>query len=133
MATVKGPTRTCSVCKEIKPLDSFYRDRTKNKLRSYRCFICDKKITSRYKKKNPEVSRRSSEKYRINNKEKINKYQKSRYRKISHLLEQKRLMKRIINRMEKIRLNIEIYQLVDRHPEIFYRDEDMIGLVEWLK
>lgn len=56
-------SKACSLCKELKPLEDFYKEARVKDGRARRCKMCHIEITQKYRKKNPEVYRKASLKH----------------------------------------------------------------------
>ena len=52
--------KTCSVCKQNKPLDEFYNSKQTKDGKGYRCKSCDYKARKKWTENNPERSRQST-------------------------------------------------------------------------
>lgn len=59
--------RTCCVCKDVKPLTEFHRNRTKTKGRVYTCQACLRPRMVSYRKKNAERLKRQRATWSKNN------------------------------------------------------------------
>jgi len=97
-------TKTCSVCKEHKSIDDFYKlSKSKDGVANL-CKECDKKRyktyyqkntisiskrTRNYRKENKDSHNLSSKKYYINNKDKVNNAHKNYYKNNKHIFTQK--------------------------------------------
>ena len=51
-------TKECRVCKEVKPLDQFNRDKKNKDGKSWRCKDCHRAHTKAYREANPDVLKR---------------------------------------------------------------------------
>ena len=73
-------TKKCSKCKEVKPIGEFYKDKSKSdKLTSY-CKLCCINKELKFRLNNPEIKKQRDKTYRENNHERINEYDKKRYK-----------------------------------------------------
>ena len=52
--------KTCAVCKEIKPFDSYYNSKTAKDGKGYRCKSCDDLARRKWRENNLESSKKSS-------------------------------------------------------------------------
>lgn len=57
--------KTCTVCKEAKPVDDFYNYKATKDGKSYRCKSCDAIARAKWAKENPEKSRISDRSRRL--------------------------------------------------------------------
>ena len=56
--------KICKLCKQQKPIDKFYRDRTKREGRRNCCKLCENKLASAYRKLHADMfSRREKKRY----------------------------------------------------------------------
>lgn len=67
--------KKCTNCGEVKPLEEFYKDKSKKDGRERRCKVCKK----RYYEANREKISEQKKQYREDNREKILEYQKQYY------------------------------------------------------
>lgn len=71
--------RTCTRCKEEKPLEYFRSDRTKKDGKASNCKVCQNKATLVWQKNNPEKANEKARNWRINNPEKVREKERKRY------------------------------------------------------
>ena len=76
--------RTCNVCKELKPLEMFFKDKNRAEGRTYRCKDCERLQRREQRKNNIETFIRKDRNYYINNKEKIRLARIAWYKKNKH-------------------------------------------------
>jgi len=63
--------KNCSVCKELKPLEDFSRDKKVKDGRVSRCKVCTTEYAAAYYKKHAERLKADCAKYRADNPEKV--------------------------------------------------------------
>ena len=109
--------KRCSGCKEIKSINDFYK--SKNNKDGYRgkCKSCFNKIQKEWYKNNLVEIKKRHKRYRKNNQEKINRYQKiycKKYRKNNPTLSRKWDRKSYLKKRKniKFRLNRSIRRLI---------------------
>ena len=64
-------SKTCTICKEIKSLDDFFREKKATDGRKSRCKTCHKASVTEWKKNNPKNVRQSAKTFRTKYKDKI--------------------------------------------------------------
>jgi hypothetical protein len=64
----------CSVCKNEKDIDLFYKRKSSKDLHSNQCMACKKEINKKYYEDNSDILKPYQKEYRKNNRKKINEY-----------------------------------------------------------
>jgi len=64
-----NPLRRCCICKELKPLEAFAKDKSKSKGFSYRCKVCNRLRNRAYTRTHRRDRKQYSRDYRKNNRD----------------------------------------------------------------
>lgn len=72
-------SKKCTKCKEVKPHQDYYKDKSSKDGYAYSCIECDKKRVKKYRQENREKFRESQKKWQAKNPAKVKQYAKTNY------------------------------------------------------
>jgi hypothetical protein len=110
--------RTCNKCKEVKPLEGFYKVKRGKSGRTRVCVACYRKDQKEYYKKNRESFSKRWRDYAKNNKEKRKNYHAEHYKENKERICKERKEYRNNNKEKVRRQNNELYHKYMADPAI---------------